>query len=261
MVRTDSLTVAPNWAQLRQSAHSAILTALAELVERAKACFDAGAGMIDLHVREDDDSHSLDGVRYRSTIAAIRKAVPDSAIQITTESVGKYGVSEQLKCLREIVLDSASIAVREIARNATLVKGFYHSANELGIDLQHIVYSPEDLDLLMAWIADGTVPGETHDILIVLGRYTDGKLAKPEDFDAFLPKVENSGFRWTVCAFGKHEQACLLAALHAGGNVRIGFENNTKAPDGTVFANNTASVASFIQADTELGLQNRGRAA
>lgn len=224
MVRTDSLTVAPNGAHLRKSAHSAVPTTLAELVETAKACFDAGAGMIDLHMREDDDSHSLDGVRYRSTIAAIRKAVPDSAIQITTESVGKSGVSEQLKCLREIVLDSASIAVREIARDAKLIKEFYHSANELRINLQHIVYSPKDLD-------------------------------------AFLPKVENSGLRWTVCAFEKHEQTCLLAALHAGRNVRIGFENNTTAPDRTVFADDTASVASFIQAAMKLGFQNRGRAA
>ena len=224
MVRTYSLTVAPNGAHLRKLAHSAVLTTLAELVDTAKACFDAGAGMIDLHVREDDESHSLDGVRYRSTISAIRKASLEIAIQISTESGGKYEVAEQLKCLREVLLDSASVAVLKIARDAKLIKEFYHSANELRINLQHIVYSPKDLD-------------------------------------AFLPKVENSGLRWTVCAFEKHEQTCLLAALHAGRNVRIGFENNTTAPDRTVFADDTASVASFIQAAMKLGFKNRGRAA
>jgi len=261
MVRTYSLTVAPNGAYLCKSTHSAFPTAEAELVETAKSCFDAGAGMIHLHVREDDESHSLDAARYRSAIAAIQKAVPEMAIQITTESGGKYEVAEQLSCLRDVSPDAASVAAREIARDETLVKEFYHSANELGVDLQHIVYSPEDFDMLMAWIEDGTVPGETHDILIVLGRYTDGKLAKPEDLDVFLPKVENSRFHWTVCAFGKHEQACLIAALQAGGNARIGFENNTVAPDGTVFPDNTASVASFVRAAAEQGFETKAHSA
>ena len=261
MVRTYSLTVAPNGAKLRKSAHGAVPTTEKELVETAKACFDAGARMIHLHIREDDESHSLDGARYRSAIAAIQKAVPDVAIQITTESGGKYEVAEQLDCIREVKPDAASVAAREIARDAALIKEFYHSANALGVDLQHIVYSPEDLDMLLAWIEDGTVPGETHDILIVLGRYTDGELAKPEDLDVFLPKVGNSRFRWTACAFGKHEQACLLAALRAGGNARIGFENNTVAPDGTVFSDNSASVASFVRAAAEQGFQVKGLAA
>lgn len=261
MVRTYSLTVAPNGANLRKSAHRAVPTTEEELVQTAGDCFKAGADMIHLHVREDDESHSLDAGRYRSAIAAIRKAVPDMAIQITTESGGKYEVAEQLKCLREVVPIAASVAVREIARDAELVSEFYHTANDLGVDLQHIVYAPEDLDMLLNWVADGAVPGDTHDILIVLGRYTDGKLAKPEDLDAFLPKVGKSGFRWTVCAFGRHEQACLLAALHAGGNVRIGFENNTEAPDGTVFTDNMASVASFVSAAAEQGFQNRKCAA
>ena len=261
MVRTYSLTVAPNGAYLRKSTHSAVPTTEAELVETARACFNTGAGMVHLHVREDDESHSLDAARYRSAITAIQKAVPEMAVQITTESGGKYGVAEQLRCLREVKPDAASVAAREIARDASLAREFYHSADELGVALQHIVYSPEDLDMLLAWIEDGTVPGEMHDILIVLGRYTDGKLAKPEDLDVFLPKVENSVFRWTLCAFGKHEQACLLAALEAGGNARIGFENNTVAPDGTVFADNSASVASFVSAAAEQGFHVRGHAA
>lgn len=254
MVRTYSLTVAPNGAYLRKSAHSAVPTTEEELVETALTCFGAGAHMIHLHVREDDESHSLSSKRYRSAIAAIQKAVPGMAIQITTESGGKYDVAAQLACLREVLPDAASVAAREIARDPSLIKEFYRTASELGVDLQHIVYAPEDLELLKSWIADGTVPGETHDILIVLGRYSDGKLAQPEDLDVFLPMI-GPEFRWTVCAFGKHEQACLLTALQAGGNARIGFENNTTAPDGTTFPYNKSSVASFVQAAAKLGFQ------
>ncbi len=261
MVRTYSLTVAPNGAYLRKSAHSAAPTTEAELVDSARACFDAGAGMIHLHVREDDESHSLDAARYRSAIAAIEKAVPETEIQITTESGGIYEVAQQMDCLRDVSPSAASVAVREVARDPNLIEPFYALAAEQGTALQHIVYSPEDFELLNQWVADGYVSGTTHDILIVLGRYSDGKLAKPEDLNAFLPLVRASGFRWTVCAFGKHEQACLLAALHHGGHVRIGFENNTIAPDGTVFPDNQSSVASFVKAAAEQGFQTLERAA
>ncbi len=248
MVKHYSLTVAPNGARLRKSEHAGVPTTEEELVKTAQACFNAGAGTIHFYVREDDESHSLDAARYRLAITAIRQAVPGMAIQITTESGGTFDVAEQLTCLCEVAPDAASVAVREIARDALRSSEFYRTASELGVTLQHIVYSPEDLETLVSWIAEGVVPNGSHEVLIVLGRYSDGKLAKPENLCTFLPLIESSRFRWTLCAFGKHEQACLLAALHAGGHARIGFENNTVAPDGTVFSDNQSSVASFVKA-------------
>lgn len=255
MVRHYSLTVAPNGARLRKSEHAGVPTTEEELVETAQACFNAGAGMIHLHVRENDESHSLDSVRYRSAITAIGQAVPGMAIQITTESGGIFDVAAQLACLREVAPDAASVAVREIARDPSLSAEFYRTASELAVSLQHIVYSPEDLETLVSWIEEGVVPDGSHEILVVLGRYSDGKLAKPEDLGTFLPLIESSRFRWTLCAFGKHEQACLLAALHAGGHARIGFENNTVAPDGTVFSDNQSSVSSFVKAAKDQGFE------
>lgn len=255
MVRHYSLTVAPNGARLRKSEHAGVPTTEEELVETAQACFNAGAGMIHLHVRESDESHSLDSALYRSAITAIRQAVPGMAIQITTESGGVFDVAEQLTCLREVAPDAASVAVREIARDPLLSAEFYRTASELGVSLQHIVYSPEDLETLVSWIAEGIVPDGSHEILVVLGRYSDGKLAKPEALGDFLPLIENSRFRWTLCAFGRHEQACLLAALHAGGHARIGFENNTEAPDETVFSDNQSSVSSFVKAAKDQGFE------
>jgi uncharacterized protein (DUF849 family) len=51
-----------------------------------------------------------------------------------------------------------------------------------------------------------------------------------------------------VCAFGRHETACLTAAGLLGGNLRTGFENNTILPDGREAAANEALVASLATA-------------
>jgi uncharacterized protein (DUF849 family) len=43
-----------------------------------------------------------------------------------------------------------------------------------------------------------------------------------------------------------------------GGDVRIGFENNTKSNDGTVFENNESSVETFVEAADKIGFKPKG---
>ena len=66
--------------------------------------------------------------------------------------------------------------------------------------------------------------------------------------------------RGEVIAFGKREQECVLAAVGAGGNARIGFENNLYLPDGSV-AENTAALVQSLAARLEAdGLSLAGAA-
>ncbi|MEY8840066.1 3-keto-5-aminohexanoate cleavage protein, partial [Cribrihabitans sp. XS_ASV171] len=59
-----------------------------------------------------------------------------------------------------------------------------------------------------------------------------------------LPQL--SGLRFAVCAFGPLEQDCLVEAARAGAEIlRVGFENNLTAPDGTVWTDNAAAVSSL----------------
>jgi uncharacterized protein (DUF849 family) len=49
-----------------------------------------------------------------------------------------------------------------------------------------------------------------------------------------MPRFSN----WSVCAFGRHEAACVTTAALLGGHVRVGFENNLLLPDGSTAASN-----------------------
>jgi uncharacterized protein (DUF849 family) len=68
----------------------------------------------------------------------------------------------------------------------------------------------------------------------------------------------NQKLQWSVCAFGLNEHQCLLETLNLGGDVRIGFENNTKSNDGTVFENNESSVETFVEAADKIGFKPKG---
>ena len=83
------IAVAPNGARRSRKDHPALPVTLDELVETAAACARAGAAMIHLHIRDVYGEHSLDPVRYRHAITAIRERVGDNMlIQVSSEAAG-----------------------------------------------------------------------------------------------------------------------------------------------------------------------------
>ncbi len=91
MNHTPSLiAVAPNGARKLKTDHPQIPLNAEELSETAKNCFAAGASMIHLHVRDENNRHSLAVDAYKEAIKEIQKAEPNIFIQVTSEAVGIY---------------------------------------------------------------------------------------------------------------------------------------------------------------------------
>lgn len=243
-----SLMVAPNGARRGRGDHPQLPVTAQQTAETAAACFAAGAHALHLHVRDDEGRHSLDAGRYREALDAVRESAPAMAVQITTESAGFYDVAAQFACLKALRPAAASVSVREMARDADLAARAYALCAEAGTQVQHILYGPDCISQLRTWYQDGTVPGAMRDAIFVLGAYNPPVLARPEGLSVFQDAVADLHLNWAVCAFGQHEQACLLAAVAAGGDARIGFENNIETPQGGLLADNAASVAAFVQA-------------
>ena len=88
------------------------------------------------------------------------------------------------------------------------------------------------------------MPGAHRCVLFVLGRYNVNFQSAPADLEAFL-QHDLTGLDWFTCAFGEREQECVLAAIEAGGNARIGFENNLYLPNGEIAQNTAALVQSL----------------
>ncbi|GAB5432655.1 3-keto-5-aminohexanoate cleavage protein [Tritonibacter mobilis] len=241
-----TLMVAPNGARRGKADHPALPMTAPELAETALACHRLGAQALHLHVRDAEGVHSLDAGRYREAMALVSEAVPTMGIQITTESAGLFDVGAQLACLEALRPAAASVSVREMARDKSLAARAYALCSEAGTQVQHILYTPECVEQLEAWYADGTVPDEMRDVILVLGQYATGQPARPAMLPPFLALIAPLDLRWSLCAFGPEEHACLLAAVEAGGQVRIGFENSLGPMGGPAWADNAASVEAFL---------------
>ena len=240
--------VAPNGARRGKADHARIPLTAAELGAEAEAIADAGAHALHLHVRDADGKHSLDPGIYRQALEAIRARVGDRlVVQVTTESVGVYSPEQQMAVIRELVPACASMAIRELIGERAQPDStaqFFAWARSAGVGMQFIVYDPAEVVRLVSLQTSGVVPIEKPHALFVLGR-KDG-MSNPQDL---LPFVNTwpADWPWTVCAFGRTEALCLAAAVALGGHVRVGFENNLMAPDGTPARDNAAAVANVLR--------------
>ncbi|MBE7638521.1 3-keto-5-aminohexanoate cleavage protein [Sneathiella sp. P13V-1] len=222
------ITVAPNGARKTKKDHPAIPITPEELAVEARSCLEAGASMIHLHVRDDNEGHSLDVGRYRAAMEAIQESCGNGIlIQATTEAVGIYDADAQMAMVRELNPPSASVAIRELVTPGDEDKAtaFFHEMTEEGVLLQYILYSDEDV----RWFHDlrdrNIVPQRKALLLYVLGRYTKGQVSDPKDIVPFLQVTKEEDV-WAVCAFGENEHLAAGAAAAMGGHVRVGFENN-----------------------------------
>ncbi len=250
------ITVAPNGAYKQASDHAQVPLTAQSIATTAKACLDAGAAMLHLHIRDAHGRHSLDVQGYRDALAAVRQAVGDELVlQVTSEAAKVYQAPTQIAMVRELRPEAVSVGLREIDQpeigEAGLAEFFGWLAGERTMT-QLIAYDVADLLRWQALRQAGVVPDAPWSLLFVLGRYTAGQQSNPRDLVPFL-QAHAGQEPWAVCAFGATEHACVTAAAAMGGHVRVGFENNFHLKYGALAPDNAALVAQAAQAAHSLG--------
>lgn len=243
MTQPFLLSLAPNGAKKTKADHPSLPITPAELAETAKAAVRAGCALLHLHVRDENSRHSLSPAHYRPALAAIKQAVGDDlVIQITTEAQGVYQPAEQRAVVEELRPEAVSLSLKELAPRSEDEAGFAAFLQKIqvaGTWPQIILYSAEELSRFEGMIDQGLLPDRAHALLFVLGRYSADQQSQPSDLVPFLQALKRPHF-WSLCAFGKREADCALAAAARGGHARVGFENNLLLPNGAEAPDNAA---------------------
>ena len=252
---------APNGARKGKIDHSNLPITIEEIVAESKLCFSNGADGIHAHVRDKNGQHVLDSGLYKELIKELANNIPQLSVQITTEAIGVYSPIDQIKVVKEVIPEAASVALNEMIPNykdTDLASKFYHWSLDNKVQIQHILYTPKDLATLAELIQLKTIPSENLQVLFVLGKYKLNFESKVSDLDPFtiIQKNFSENIDWAVCAFGKDETDCLLKALSLGGKARVGFENNLYNKDGSLAKNNAERVAEIVNFSKNLTLSS-----
>ena len=241
------LMVAPNGARRTKQDHPAIPVTIPEIVETAVACAAAGAGAMHFHVRDSEQRHILDAGLYREAVAELEMAVPAMHLQITTEAVGRYQPEQMRRLAYDVMPPGISIALVEMMPDRKPRPEdihLYRTLREAGTRIQHIMFFPDEIDLLVNLVEAAELPHDDIWCLFVIGHYT-GRISHPDLIPPFLDRLAARGLSvdWAVCAFAEEEHESLAAAVSQGGKLRVGFENSLFMPDGRIATDNAARIA------------------
>jgi len=240
------LMVAPNGARKIKKDHPAVPLTISETVATAKSCYEAGAGAIHLHVRDKEGQHVLDAGLYKEALNELEHQVPNMHIQVTTEAIGKYSPEDMRKLAYDVTPPGVSIGTSELIPSRKPEEEdikLYKYLTEAGTKIQHILYKPEDIDLLSELLNKAGIQINDAWCLFVIGHYSR-RISYPENISLFAKKMEEHKINldWAICAFGKEEMSCLEKAISLGGKLRVGFENSLFMPNGEIASDNHIKV-------------------
>lgn len=249
------LTVAPTGARRTKREHGGVPLATEEIVAAARACRAAGASIMHMHVRDGSAAHSLDTVRYKEAYDAVQAAC-DICIQPSTERGGVFSPADVMAVQRVLTPEMISLNLDELLdpnddAQTALVRDFLAETAAAGTVPQYIAYDWTQLQTLHRWWEAGWVPQRRPFVLLVVGRYGESG-SRPADVLDYLPVLPDE-WRWSVCAFGPQELACVTQAALAGGHCRVGFENNLTTADGRPLRDNAEQVGRLARLLNELG--------
>jgi len=87
------------------------------------------------------------------------------------------------------------------------------------IAIQYILYDLQGIHRFSEFNQRGMIPGNTHTIMLVLGRYFENQESIPEDLNPLLDAIGSNDMRW-LCAFCKTESQCMTSAASRGDHCR-----------------------------------------
>tara|TARA_R100000789_G_scaffold29413_1_gene32983 strand:- start:176 stop:1072 length:897 start_codon:yes stop_codon:yes gene_type:complete len=267
----------------------------AQIADSAIAAAKAGAAVVHCHVRDPETgapSRRLD--LYREVTQRIREAEVDVILNLTAGMGGDivFGSTEQplppvagtdmigaaervqhiKECLPEIcTLDCGTMNFAEADYVMTNTPGMLTAMGrmmtELGVKPEIEAFDTGHLWYAKQLVKDGVL-GSPALVQLCMGV----PWGAPDDLNTFMAMVNNVPDDWTFSAFGlgRHQMAYVAASVLAGGNVRVGLEDNLWLDKGvlaenwqlveragTIIENMGARVIGPAQVREQLGLTKR----
>jgi uncharacterized protein (DUF849 family) len=223
------ITVAPTGAESAKADVPALPVTLDELVTTATSCESAGAAMIHVHIRDDDARPTLNPGRLREAVDALR-AQTSMVVQLSTGGSVHDPLEHRLRVL-DAEPDSCSLTCGTVNFGDEVFANPWPFMAELYQRTQAAEVVPEFelFDL-------GHVTG-MHRLLDTYGEPYGGQVhcdlvlgvpgGMPGTAAALVAAVTAlpAGCSWSATGVGRTHLPVALAALAAGGHLRVGMED------------------------------------
>ena len=234
----------------------------AQIAEAAIAAAKAGAAVVHCHVRDPETgAPSRDGRLYREVTERIRDSSVDVVLNLTagmggdlrfdgTEVMGRMGqtsdmvgaaerVAHVVDCRPEIcTLDCGTMNFNEsdyvMVNTPGMLRDMGARMRDAGARIEVEAFDTGHLWFAKELAREGVIPDP---VLVQLCMGVPW--GAPDDLNTFLAMVNAvpAGWVWSAFSIGRNQMAYVAAAVLAGGNVRVGLEDNLWLRKGVLATN------------------------
>lgn len=251
------ITVAPNGETATRKQNKAIPITPREIAEDVYECYQAGAAVAHLHMRDDNENPTMETARFVDTFWRIREKC-DILINLTTSGDITAGPEIRMAHLKVLQPELASFDCGSM--NWAYKEIFYNTPDfleQLGALMQERKIKPEVeifdagmLDNARHYVKTGVLKNPVH-YQFVLG-CAGGMPATLENL-IFLTRMLPEDATWSALGIGKYHIPILAGAILLGGHVRVGFEDNLYYAKGVPAASNAQLVERAARFAKEFG--------
>lgn len=247
MTSSTLITVAPTGAESAKADVPALPVSVEEVVAAVRDCEAVGAAVVHLHVRDTDTRPTLDLGRVREVVAAVREST-DLVVQLSTGGAVTDPFDARLAVL-DAGPDAASLTLGTVNFGRDVFSNPWDLIVELHTQMQQRRIVPEyevfDLGQLatLARLLDRHGPphgGHVH-VDLVMG-VPGGMPGTAQALTSCLPLLP-PGATFAATGVGRTSLPVMLAALSAGGHLRVGMEDTLTYAPGEPVRDNTQLVA------------------
>ena len=261
------ITVAVTGAWPTRKDNSNLPVTPQEIADDVYSCWQAGAAVAHIHVREDDGTPSMRFERYQETVARIRaKKDCDICLNITSSggTLGSGTTEEddetRIRPIRELRPELCSFDCGTMNwQYRTIFENHPRFLERLGRTVQEVQVKPEleifDIGMLYAaehYMGRGILKAPCH-FQFILG--APGGVAATVEDPLTLKQRLPPGSTWAASGIGKGHVPIMLATIALGGHLRVGMEDNVFYHRGIPAASNAQLVERAVRLLGEAGLQ------
>lgn len=239
----------------------------AEIAEEGRRAVEAGASILHIHARNDDGSPTFDVTAFQAIKAEVRARCPTVLINFSTGAM-HLSRDERIAHIRATKPDIAALNMGSMnyAIYSKRAKTFYHdfvfsnpfsdiqyyleAMIEAGTRPEMETFDTGHINNANPFIDMGLLP-KPYNFSFVMG-VLGGIPATPENLLHQRRQVPDGAF-WQAIVAGRKQWAIVATAIAAGGNFRVGLEDNFYLPSGDMASSNGDLVAAGATLARTLG--------
>jgi len=227
-----------------------------ELAAEAVRCFDAGARVVHLHMREPDGRPSQRADLFDETSRRIRAERPELILQYSTGGAVGMGVPERADALKlgpdmcSLTMGSVNFGEDVFLNTEPLIRDIAARARAFGVVPELEIFDAGHVDTALRLARRGIINLPAH-FDFVLG--VPGGMSGSNDRLEFLVGLLPEGSSWSVAGVGRFELPLARLAVGMGGHVRVGLEDNLFVDKGVLAKGSYELVERVVAMATAFG--------